>query len=121
MTLVNLPPELFIHVIRDKSDLKPGQWVWVTGKFDDMFEQPNVSEVVQIDSRIYDGYHLHDERSFLLGDPLPGGGVQNIGHFYYENWNIGLNPQPNNWYICFSEAGAHEIFDYLVFMYQYFE
>ena len=120
MKVENLPPELLIHTIRLVSELKPGQWLWTTGKFDEMFSEPEKTEVVAIDARIYDNYHLYDPKCFLLGNPLPGGGVQNIGHFYYADWNIGPNIKPNNWYVCKTQEGAQEIYDYLVFMYLLF-
>lgn len=121
MSKIHLPPELRWKTIQYRHQLKPAAHIWTFGRFIDLFQEPKKTEIVNLDSKVYQNYYLPDSSQMIIGDPLPGGGVTNKGKIVYSEWNIGPDAcLDTDWYISTTEEDANEVYQYLVFMYLYF-
>jgi hypothetical protein len=121
MTKIHLPPELRWKTIQYRHQLKPAAHIWTFGRFNELFQEPKLTEIVALDSKYYQQGLLDDSSQMVIGDPLPNGAAGNIGKIVYSEWNVGPAPVlATDWYLSSSEKDAQEIYYYLVFMSQLF-
>lgn len=121
MKKIHLPPELRWKTIQYKHQLKPAAHIWTFGRFMDMFQEPEKTEIVALDSKYYGQTLLDDPSQMVIGDLMPNGAISNLSKIVYSEWNVGPAPVlETDWYLSTSEKDAQEIYDYLVFMSQLF-